>query len=138
VLAASAFASAAIGFGYALLFALPELRAADAAHAGTAACGLAAAVGFASAQLVAGVLVLRAQAWFFAWLVPAALYLFAIGAIGWLRSGELEPLWLDSARGLWLLVLGAAQLRTMRARTQRSRSTRSRRPPAVDRGYSSP
>jgi hypothetical protein len=114
VLAASLFGSAAIGFLYAALYAAPELQRALAGGAAwsLAAAHLVAAVLFASLQLVAGALVLRGRPRFFAWLAPPALYLFAIGMFAWLASGETKALWLDSARGLWLLGLGALHRRS--------------------------
>lgn len=116
VLLGAIMVSAAIGFGYAFLFALPTLRSAiaDGSHLLPGSFALSAALGFAIAQLVAGLRVLRDRASFFAWLMPAALYLFAIGVIGWFRHGELQPLWLDSARGLLLIGLGYAHLRALR------------------------
>ena len=100
--------------------ALPRLRSAvaDGSHLLPGSFALSAALGFAIAQLVAGLRVLRDRDSFFPWLMPAALYLFSIGVIGWFRHGELQPLWLDSARGLLLIGLGYAHLRALRgART---------------------
>lgn len=115
LLLASSFVSAAIGFGYALFYAAPALRSAVAeGHAvGLEAGSLVAALTFASAQVVAIRRILEARPVFFVWLAPAALYLFGIGAVGWLRSGDILALWLDCARGLWLLALGGAHLRTL-------------------------
>ena len=108
-LAASLLGSAAIGVGYALLFAVPELNAALTVGGPwlLAAGHLGAALLFAALQLVAGAHVLRDRPAFFAWLAPAGLYLVVIGLVAWLRRGETAALWLDSARGLWLLGLGA-------------------------------
>jgi hypothetical protein len=61
------------------------------------------------------VLALRDRAAFIVWLEPAAAYLLVIGLVGWLRTGDLVPLWLDAARGLVLGVMGYAQLRALRA-----------------------
>ena len=118
VLAASLLGSAAVGVGYALLFAAPELRAAltDGRAWPLAAAHLAAALLFAALQLVAGAHVLRDRPTFFAWLAPAGLYLLVIGLIAWLRRGETAALWLDSVRGLWLLGLGALHRSSLRSR----------------------
>ena len=115
VLAASSFGSAAIGFGYGGLFGFPALRSAlaESNHVPLAAGQLAAALLFASAQTLAGVQILRGQRSFLAWLAPAAVYLFAIGVLDWLRSGHVLALGLDSARGLWLLVLGCLYCRAL-------------------------
>src|SRR5262245_25072264 len=101
VLAASLLGAAAVGVGYALLFAAPELRSAlaDGGPWPVAAAHLAAALFFAALQLVAGARVLRGHPAFFAWLAPAGLYLVAIGLAAWLQRGETAALWLDSVRG---------------------------------------
>jgi hypothetical protein len=115
VLVGALLGSAAIGFGYGLFYVVPALWTSVKAGDLFGLVGkLVAALGFAVAQVVAGVLALRDRPAFIVWLLPAALYLMAIGVVPWVHAGEWGPLWLDTARGLLLCGLGWAQLRILR------------------------